>query len=85
MQLSQKQKPFTLFFSPFLKCILSFEDFEKKKMTLIADVILKLWTPKNEVREIWMTAHLPYTLITEKVIESEKIFLRDIKSLKTVS
>ena len=32
-----------------------------------------------------MTAHSPYTLITEKVIESEKIFLRDIKSLKTVS
>ena len=52
MQLSQKQKPFTLFFSPFLKCILSFEDFEKKTMTLIADVILKLWTPKNEVREL---------------------------------
>ena len=49
MQLSQKQKPFSQFFSAFLECILNCEHFQKK-MTLIADAFLKLWTPKNVVR-----------------------------------
>ena len=43
--LSQKQKTFSGFFSPFLKSTLSFEHFQKKK-TLIADVFPKLPSPK---------------------------------------
>ena len=47
--LSQKQKTFSEFFSPFLKCILNFEHFQKK-MTVIADVIPKLSSPKKVIR-----------------------------------
>ena len=43
--LSQKQKTFSGFLSPFLKCTLNFEHFQKK-MTLIADVFPKLLSPK---------------------------------------
>ena len=50
MQLSQKQKTFSQFFSSFLKSYLNLESFQKKKkMTLIADVFPKLRTPKNIV------------------------------------
>ena len=52
MQLSRKQKTFSDSFSAFLKCSLNFEHFEKKKMTLLADVFPKLGTPKNLVRSI---------------------------------
>ena len=51
MILRLKGKTFSDFFSPFLKCRLSFENFQKK-MTLIADVFLKFWIPKNVVRVI---------------------------------
>ena len=44
--LSQKQKTFSQFFSPFLKSTLNFEHFEKK-MALIADVFPKL--PSTEI------------------------------------
>ena len=47
--LSQKQKTFSEFFSPFLKSTLNFERFQKK-MTLIADVFPKLPSPKKVVR-----------------------------------
>ena len=47
--LSQKQKTFSQFFSPYLKSILDFEDFQKK-MTLIADVFPKLPSPKKVIR-----------------------------------
>ena len=48
MQVSPKQKTFSEFFSAFLKSKLNFEDFQKKKkMSLIADVFPKLWTPKT--------------------------------------
>ena len=47
--LSQKQKTFSEFFSPFLKSTLNFERFQKK-MTLIADVFLKLPSPKKVIR-----------------------------------
>ena len=49
MQLSQKQKIFSQFFSAFLKSRSNFEHI-KKKMTLIANVFPKLQTPKNAVR-----------------------------------
>ena len=43
MQLSQKQKTFSCFFSPFLKARSNFEHFEKK-MTVIDFVFPKLQT-----------------------------------------
>ena len=46
--LSQKQKTFSEFFSPFLKSTLNFERFQKK-MTLIADVFPKLPSPKKVI------------------------------------
>ena len=46
--LSQKQKTFSQFFSPFLKSTLNFERFQKK-MTLIADVFPKLPSPKKVI------------------------------------
>ena len=47
--LSQKQKTFSQFFSPFLKSTLNFERFQKK-MTLRADVFPKLPSPKKVIR-----------------------------------
>ena len=47
--LSQKQKTFSQFLSPFLKSTLNFEDFQKN-MTLIADVFPKLPSPKIVIR-----------------------------------
>ena len=47
--LSQKQKSFSRFFSPFFKSTLNFEHFQKK-MTLIADVFPKLASPKKVIR-----------------------------------
>ena len=44
--LSQKQKTFSQFFSPFLKSTLTFKHFQKK-MTVIAEVFLKLASPKK--------------------------------------
>ena len=49
--LSQKQKTFSEFFSPFSKSTLNFEDFQKK-MTLIADVFPKLPSPKMVIRQM---------------------------------
>ena len=49
IHLSQKQKTFSQFFSPFLKSTLNFEHFQKK-MTLIADVFPKLPSPKKVIR-----------------------------------
>ena len=47
--LSQKQKNFSEFFSPFFKTTLNFERFQKK-MTLIADVFPKLPSAKKVIR-----------------------------------
>ena len=47
--LSQKQKTFSEFFSPFLKSTLNFEHFQKK-INLIADVFPKLSSPKIVIR-----------------------------------
>ena len=47
--LSQKQKTFSQFFSEFLKSTLSLM-ISKQKMTLIADVFLRLGTPKKVIR-----------------------------------
>ena len=49
MQLSQKQKTFSEFSSASLKSSLNFENFQKKKMTLIAEVFPRVQTPKNMV------------------------------------
>ena len=46
--LSQKQKPFSEFFSPLLKSTLNFEHFQKK-LTLIADVFPKVPSPKKVI------------------------------------
>ena len=49
MQLSEKPKTFCQFFIAFLESSLNFEHFEKekKKVSLIAQVFLKLLTPKD--------------------------------------
>ena len=47
--LSQKQKTFSEFFSPFLKTTLNFKRFQKK-MTHIADVLFKLPSKKKVIR-----------------------------------
>ena len=47
--LSQKQKTFSEFFSPFLKSTLNFEHFQTK-MTFIANVFLKVPSPKKVIR-----------------------------------
>ena len=52
MEVSRKQKTFSQYFSAFLKSSLTFEHFQKKKMTLIAKVFLKLRTPENLVRSM---------------------------------
>ena len=49
MELSQKQKIFSEFFSSFFKSSFNLEHFQKK-LTLIADVFPKLQNPKNMVR-----------------------------------
>ena len=46
--LSQKQKTFSQLFSEILKSTLNFENFQKK-MTLIADVVPKLPSPKKVI------------------------------------
>ena len=53
MQVSGKEKTFSLFFSSFFKSNLNFKDIRKKKMTLIADVFPKLRTPKNLVTSMF--------------------------------
>ena len=52
MQLSRKQKTFSVFFSAFLKSNLNFKHIQKKRMTLIAEVFPKLRPPKNLVRSM---------------------------------
>ena len=47
MQLSGKLKTFSGFFIVFLESTLNFEHFEKKKISLTAQVFLKLYTPKD--------------------------------------
>ena len=49
MLLSQKQRTFSQFFSPFLKSTLNFEHFQTK-INLIADVFPKLPSPKIVIR-----------------------------------
>ena len=57
MQLSRKQKAFSQFFAAVLKSNLNFEHFQKKKMSLIADVFPKLRTPKNMVISMSKMSH----------------------------
>ena len=53
MQVYRKQKTFSRFFSAFLKSSLNFKHFEKKRMTLIAEVFPKLRTTKNMVTSMY--------------------------------
>ena len=53
--LYQKQKAFSQFCLAFSKSTLNFENFQKK-VTLIADLFLKLCTPKNVVRYMSKTS-----------------------------
>ena len=46
MQLYQKKTLFLKLFRPFLKSRVNLKHF-RKKITIIADVLPKLWTPKN--------------------------------------
>ena len=50
MQLTQKQKTFSQFFSAFLKSRLNFEHIQKEEMTLRGNVFAKLRPSKNAVR-----------------------------------
>ena len=56
MEVTQKQKTFSQFFSAFLKSSENFEHFQKK-MTLIDEVFPKLRTPKNKVRSMSIKSH----------------------------
>ena len=49
MQLPQKQKTFSVFFSKALKFILNFEHFQKQ-LTLIGNAFKKVTNPENVVR-----------------------------------
>ena len=51
MQLSKKQKTFSLFYSTFLKSKIKFEQFEKKD-DVQADVFRKLQTVKDVARQM---------------------------------
>ena len=51
MQLSEKQKTFSQFFSSILKCRLNFKHFEKK-MSVIAELFPKLWTRKRWLKNV---------------------------------
>ena len=52
MQISQKQKTLSNFFSTFFESRLKFQHIQKRKMTIIANVFPKLLTSKNVVRQI---------------------------------
>ena len=52
MKVSRKHKTFSQFVSAVMKRNLNFEHFQKKKMSLIADVFPKLPTPKNLARSM---------------------------------
>ena len=52
MQVSRKQKIFSEFFSALFKSNLKFEHFQKKKISLIADVFPRIRSPENLVRSI---------------------------------
>ena len=57
MLLSQKENIFSRVFSAFFVSPLNFEHFQKK-MTLIADVFLKLPTTKDVLRSMSKRSHL---------------------------
>ena len=66
MHLSQKQKIFSEFFSPFFKSALNSEHFQKK-MTLIAYVFSKLPTTKNLLRQMSKSSRFREPLTGDKV------------------
>ena len=52
MQVYQKEKTLSQFFSAFLKSNLNFEHIQKRKMIVIADLYPELRTQKNLVRSM---------------------------------
>ena len=56
MQLSQKRKIISQFFLDFLN-VDSILNIFRKKMSLIADAFLNLWTAKNVVRSMSKKSH----------------------------
>ena len=64
MQLSQKQKTLCYFFSSFLKSRLNFPYFQKKTMSLIAEILTKLRSPINVVRK--MSQKSPFRVPLDK-------------------
>ena len=74
VQLCKKEKTFPDFFSPFLKCCLNFEQLEKE-MTPIADVFLKLRTPKNVVNQISLKVPFHRTL-RQATFKGDKTLLK---------
>ena len=58
MKLSKNRKTFSQFFAPFQKYTFNFTFFEKKKMSLIANVFPKLRTAKEVVRQMFQKPHL---------------------------
>ena len=52
MEVSRKQEIFSRIFPAFLKSDLNFEHFEKKQMSLMAEVFPKFRTPKSQVRSM---------------------------------
>ena len=51
---------------------------------LISQIYIIFWTFSNKYDSISTAAPLLYSLITVKVIKSEKVTLSDMQSLKTV-
>ena len=77
MQLSEKLETFSPFFIAFLESALSFEHFEKK-MSLMAQVFLKLLTPKDVFTYMHNRSCFRVLFGSERVNESLKL----LKSLK---
>ena len=63
MQLFQKRKTFSRYFSSVLKSRLIFQHFQKK-LTVIANVFPKLWTRKEALKQV--SKKCAFTVTTEK-------------------
>ena len=72
MQLSEKLETFSPFFIAFLESALSFEHFEKK-MSLMAQVFLKLLTPKDVFTYMHKSSCFWKLFGSERVNESQKL------------
>ena len=69
MQLYQKQTLFLKLFPPFLKSRVNLKHFQKM-ITIIADVVPKLWTPKNVAMSL--KTHISQDLSTSNMVNGSK-------------